>query len=111
MQWLGEGKGGFCNYQKSRKGDMTYFCERTGRIVIEDIKVCNMYIHTYFCPDPEQIIQWFTHVQFSLLQNWLKRKGTSFLLEPDTANIEITRITGCMEYTLVSILEIILSSW
>ena len=32
-----EAKGGFCDSQKSMKGDITYFCERIGRIFREDI--------------------------------------------------------------------------
>ena len=36
-----------CDSQKSRKGDITYFCERTGRILRVDIKVCKLYIRNY----------------------------------------------------------------
>ena len=43
------------NSQKSLKGDITYFCERTGRIFREDIKVCKLYIRKDFCPEPEKI--------------------------------------------------------
>ena len=28
-----------------------------------------MYIHNDFCPEPEKIISWFTHVQFPYFQN------------------------------------------
>ena len=38
---------GFCDSQKSRKGDITYFCERTGWIFREDKD---------FCAEPEKII-------------------------------------------------------
>ena len=48
-------KAGFCDSRKSRKGDITYFCERTGRIFREDIKVCKLYIRKDFCPEPEKI--------------------------------------------------------
>ena len=47
------GKVGFCDSQKSRKGDITYFCERTGRILREDIKVCKLYIRKDSWAEPE----------------------------------------------------------
>ena len=46
---------GFCDSQKLRKSDITYFCERTGRISREDIKVCKLYIRKDFCPEPGKI--------------------------------------------------------
>ena len=51
-----EEKAKFCDSQKSRKGDITYIFERTGRIFKEDIKVYKMYIHKDFCAEPEEII-------------------------------------------------------
>ena len=47
---------GFCDSQKSRKGDITYFCERTGRIFREDIKIYELYIRKDFYPEPEKKI-------------------------------------------------------
>ena len=73
----GRGKGGIL--WPSKVADIRYFCERTGRIFREDIKVCKMYIHTDFCSDPEKMISWFTHVQFSILSDWLKRKWKTIL--------------------------------
>ena len=35
---------GFYGSQQSRKGDITYFGERTGRILRENIEVCNLHI-------------------------------------------------------------------
>ena len=60
---------GFCDSRKSRKGDITYFCERTGRIFSEDIKVCKIYIRKDFCPEPKRKISLFAHVQSYLLSN------------------------------------------
>ena len=47
---------GFYDPQKSRKGDITYFYERTGRIFREDIKVYKMYTPKDFYPEPKNII-------------------------------------------------------
>ena len=44
---------GLCDSQESQKCDITYFCERTGRIFREDIKVCKLYIRKGFCPEPK----------------------------------------------------------
>ena len=74
-----EEMGEFCDSQKSRKGGITYVCERTGRIFREDIKVCKTNIAKDFCPEPKKTISWLAHVQFSLPSNWLKRKGTIFI--------------------------------
>ena len=57
--WINNNEGGLKRdyvTQKSRKGDITYFCERTGRIFREDIKikVCKIYIHKDFCPEPKK---------------------------------------------------------
>lgn len=46
---------GLCDSQKQRKGDITYFCDRTERIIREDIKVSKLYIRKDFCPEPKKI--------------------------------------------------------
>ena len=38
----------------SRKGDIIYFCEITGRMFREDIKVHKLYIHKDFCAELEK---------------------------------------------------------
>ena len=63
-----EERRGFCDSQKSRKGDITYFCERTERIFREDIKVSKLYIRKDFCPEPKKN-SLFAHVQLFLLSN------------------------------------------
>ena len=45
---------GLCDSQKQRKGDITYFCDRTERIFREDIKVSKLYIRKDFCPEPKK---------------------------------------------------------
>ena len=45
---------GFWDSQKSRKGNITYFFERAGRMFREDIKVCKMCIHKNFSAAPGQ---------------------------------------------------------
>ena len=61
---IGEGKkGGCCYSQNSRKGNITYFCERTGRIFSEDIKVRKLYgIRKDFCIEPGITFSSFTYV-------------------------------------------------
>ena len=49
-----EEKGEFCDSQMLRKGDITYFCEITGRMFREDIKVHKLYIHKDFCAELEK---------------------------------------------------------
>ena len=45
---IGEGgKWGFYDSQKSQKGDITYFGERTGRILRENIKVCKLHMEGF----------------------------------------------------------------
>ena len=66
---------GFYDSQKSRKGDITYFCEKTGWIFREDIEVCKMYIHKDLCAEPEKIISRST---FKLIE----RKDTVLQIIP-----------------------------
>ena len=68
------GEVGFCDFRKSRKGDITYFCERTGRILREDIEVCNLYIRKNSRAEPEKIISLFTHLQSLVDSKLLKGK-------------------------------------
>ena len=70
----------FCDSRKSWKGDIIYFCERTGGILREDIKVCNLFIRKNSRAEPDKIISRFTYVQFLVGSNLLKGKGTYDML-------------------------------
>ena len=69
------GEVGLYYSQESQKNNITFFRERAGRIFREGIKVYKMYTHKDLSQARGKN-SWFTHVQFSLLSNWLKRKGT-----------------------------------
>ena len=76
------GKGGtvrFCDFRKSRKGDITYVCARTGRISREDIKVCVLYIRKNSRAEPGIIFSRFTYVYFLVGSNLWKKKYTYVL--------------------------------
>ena len=47
---------GLCDSQKLWKGDITYFCERTGRIFKENTIVCKFYMHKDFCAEPKKFM-------------------------------------------------------
>ena len=85
------GEGGINNIERGLKWDsatlescgrdITYFCERTGRIFKENIKVFKLYIRKDFCPESKRNISWFAHVQLLVGSTLLKGKGRLISLE------------------------------
>ena len=105
-----EEKGEFCDSQKSRRGDITYFWERTGRILREDIKVCKLYIHNNSRAGLGRIISRFTHLQLLVGSNLLKGKDTDKLhigvpvlvIEYPTASLRLICVITKRIFTLIA---------
>ena len=83
---MGEG-GGFNNNeggpkrdsvtQKLLEGGITYFCERTGRIFREDIKICKVNIRKNFRAEKRKNnFMIYIYIQFMLDSNLLKGEST-----------------------------------